>query len=186
MSADQNFDGYKSKSNNIGFLSDISGKIYGNRKSEKEMLKNEMDFCVKNNILYVKCSINPFEKFGRIKLTTQQSLLFVSSNTMVENLNLQYTGAHAILHKNKITNNVCIRNCIIENIGGSIQNYDTFTRYGNGIEFWNQANNTLIENCIIRNVYDAGYTVQGSDVTEELGFIRIYVETIFLLIVLMI
>lgn len=172
LSADQNFDGYKSKSNNIGFLSDISGKIYGNRKSEKEMLKNEMDFCVKNNILYVKCSINPFEKFGRIKLTTQQSLLFVSSNTMVENLNLQYTGAHAILHKNKITNNVCIRNCIIENIGGSIQNYDTFTRYGNGIEFWNQANNTLIENCIIRNVYDAGYTVQGSDVTEELGFYK--------------
>lgn len=170
LSITDNFYGYQSTSKNIGFIADEHGNIYGNRKNDKNKMENEMDFYVEGNYLYLKCSKNPYEKYGNLKFATQKSLMAISSNTIVENLNFQYTGAHGILHKNTITNNVCIRNCIIQNIGGSVQIANSFTRYGNGIEFWNQAKNTLVENCIIRNVYDAGYTTQGSGVTSDLGF----------------
>lgn len=147
---------------NIGFLEDENGNIYGKRKKSKELLEDENDFYCENNYLYIKSIINPSQKFGRIKFVSRNNLVRISSNTIITGLNIQDTGAHGIVKKDDELKNVYIKNCIIQNIGGSVQNINTFTRYGNGIEFWNQAENTLVENCIIRNIYDAGYTVQGN------------------------
>lgn len=153
---------------NIGFLEDENGNIYGKRKKSKELLEDENDFYCENNYLYIKSIINPSQKFGRIKFVSRNNLVRISSNTIITGLNIQDTGAHGIVKKDDELKNVYIKNCIIQNIGGSVQNINTFTRYGNGIEFWNQAENTLVENCIIRNIYDAGYTVQEN--TTNTGF----------------
>ena len=150
---------------NIGFIADEQGNIYGNRKSSKDALESQNDFFCENNYLYLKSDGNPSEKLGRIKFVSRNDLVKISSYTIMDGLNIQYTGAHGIARKEEKTENVYIHDCIVQNIGGSVQKADTFTRYGNGIEFWNQGKNILVENCIIRNTYDAGFTFQGSSVT---------------------
>lgn len=153
---------------NIGFLEDENGNIYGKRKKSKKLLEDENDFYCENNYLYIKSIINPSQKFGRIKFVSRNNLVKISSNTIITGLNIQDTGAHGIVKKGNELKNVYIYNCIIQNIGGSVQTASTFTRYGNGIEFWNQAENTLVEKCIIKNIYDGAYTVQGN--TTLTGF----------------
>lgn len=155
---------------NIGFIADEQGNIYGNRKSTKDNLENQNDFYCESNYLYIKSNENPTDKMGNLKFVSRNDLVKLSSNTILEGLDIQYTGAHAINKKSGTIENVYIHDCIVQNIGGSVQVESSFTRYGNGIEFWNQAENTLIENCIIRNIYDAGYTVQGN--TTSTGFVN--------------
>lgn len=151
---------------NIGFLEDEKGNIYGKRKRSKELLEDENDFYCENNYLYIKSTINPSQKLGKIKFVPRINLVTISSNTILTGLNIQDTGAHGIVRKGSELKNVYIYDCIIQNIGGSVQVANTFSRYGNGIEFWHQAENTLVEKCIIRNIYDAGYTTQGDSVTD--------------------
>lgn len=167
LSNDDNFYGMKSIKNqpyNIGFFTGENGKIYGNRKKQKVDLINEFDFYCNGTKIYVKCSDNPSRKLGSIKFVSRNNLFSISSNMIIDNLNIQYTGAHGIARKVKDIKNVYISNCIISEIGGSVQDNKSFTRYGNGIEFYESSENTLTENCIIRNVYDAGYTIQARNV----------------------
>lgn len=149
---------------NIGFIADEKGNIYGNRKKSTDELKEQNDFFCEDNYFYIKSNGNPSERLGEIKFVSRNDLIKVSSYTIIEGLNIQYTGAHGIVKKDDIIENVYIHDCIVDNIGGSVQNASSFTRYGNGIEFWNQAENILVENCIVRNTYDAGFTFQGSTV----------------------
>lgn len=150
---------------NIGFIADEQGNIYGARKETKEELENEYEFYCENNYFYIKSDKNPNDKLGNIKIIPRNNLVKVSSNTIINGLNIQYTGAHGIVKKNEELNNVYIHDCIMQNIGGSVQFESSFIRYGNAIEFWNQGENILVENCIIRNTYDSGFTFQGTSVT---------------------
>ena len=151
---------------NIGFIESESGEIYGNRKSSKEKLERQFDFYCEEQYLFIKSDQNPGEKLGKAKFMARNDLVKLSSNIILEGLDVRNTGAHGIVSKNSSIKNVYIKNCIVQNIGGSLQDKVTFTRYGNGIEFWNQATDTLVENTIIRNVFDAGYTLQGKSCTD--------------------
>ena len=155
---------------NIGFLADEKDNIYGYRKSTIEELNNEFDFYCEDNYLYIKSNSNPTDKLGKIKFIPRNDLVKLSSNTILSGINIQYTGAHGIVKKDDEIQNVYVKDCIIENIGGCVQVPETFTRYGNGLEFWNQAENTLVEGCIFRNIYDAAYSMQGNTTTS--GFIN--------------
>ena len=169
----ENFEGIKDKygqSFNVGFIADEEGNIFGNRKETKEELQKQNDFFCEENYLYIKSNGNPSDILGKIKIACRYNLVNISSNTILDGLNIQYTGAHGISGNSDDLKNVYIHNCIIQNIGGSLVVLDSFSRYGNGIQFWNHAENTLVENCIIRNVYDAGYTVQGN--TTDTGFVN--------------
>ncbi len=150
---------------NISFIADEQGNIYGARKSTKEELENEYEFYCEDNYLYLKSSKNPSDNLGKIKIVSRNCLVKVSSNMILDGLDIQYAGVHGISKTEEDISNVYIHDCIVQNIGGAVQNKNTFTRYGNGIEFWNQGENILVENCIIRNIYDAGFTFQGSSVT---------------------
>ena len=150
---------------NIGFITDEQGNIYGNRKSTIDDLENENEFYCEDNYLYIKSDKNPSEKLGNIKIVPRNDLVKISSNTIVNGLNIQYTASHGISKSKDTIENVYIHDCIVQNIGGAVQVKSSFSRYGNGIEFWNQGENILVENCIIRNTYDAGFTFQGSAVT---------------------
>lgn len=168
------FRGYEKNSYNIGFFADDNGNIYGARKRRKDLMISEFDFYCEDNFIYVKCSENPSKKLGKVKFVSRYNLFCVSSNMIVENLNIQYTGAHGIVNKTFDVNNAYIQDCIVEKIGGSVHTMDTFARYGNGIQFWNYSNNLVVKRCIIRDVYDAGFTVQGNNVTT--GFKDTYIN----------
>ena len=160
-----NFEGIQSTdaaSINIGFIEDANGNQYGNRKKSLELLDEEFSFYCDNQKLYIKSSDNPNVKLGEIKAPTRIDLVNLTGYTEIEGIKIQYTSAHGIAKKWYPISNVYIHNCIVENIGGSIESTSSFTRYGNAIEFWLGASNVQVENNIIRNVYDAGFTIQGS------------------------
>jgi len=77
-----------------------------------------------------------------------------------ENLAIKYGAAHGFGGGN--TSDITIRNCEISWIGGGDLNMDGQIRFGNGIEFWNNASNHLVENNKIWEIYDTGVTNQSN------------------------
>jgi hypothetical protein len=78
-------------------------------------------------------------------------------------LALQNGAAHGIGGGN--THHIVVRDCDIAWIGGGHQLTTPAgkpVRFGNGIEFWENAHDNLVEGCRIWEVYDAGLTNQGS------------------------
>lgn len=148
---------------NVAFFRDEDGNIYGNRKKSLDLVLNDGDFYIENGIVYLKFKENPVVNLGKIRIAYNNRLFILHSNIVMSGLIFEDTGGYAIWG---MPINSCIKDCIIRNIGGSYANISEGTRYGNGIEFWNCAKSTIIENCIIQNVYDAGYTLQGSSVTD--------------------
>lgn len=167
LSVKENFEGIgkiTSDVYNIGFLSDEEDNIYGSRKNTKEDLKNQYDFYCEDKYLYLKCESNPSEKMGKIKFCSRNNIVKLSSNMIIDGLDIQNTGAHGMSKKVQNIKNVYIHNCIIQNIGGSVLFPESFTRYGNGLEFYNaNVENVLVENNIFRNIYDVGITIQGNE-----------------------
>lgn len=165
ISNSSNLSGFKSggyEPYNIGFIRTEEGRIFGNRKASKDQLLNDMDFYCNGTFLYVKCEQNPNEKYGQLKIVARNDLVVVYTNTIVDGLNIQDTGAHGIVKKSDKIKNVYIHDCIIQNIGGSVLK-EELVRYGNGIEFYNgTVENALIENNMFRNIYDVGFTMQGT------------------------
>ena len=148
-------------STNIGFLEDKNGVKYYNKKGSLGELGSEYDFYCDGTYLYFKCESNPYSKLGELKLATKTNLFILTSNMKVENIKLSGTGAHGFLNSEVSVQNVEISNNVIEDIGGSY--LKGTTRYGNGIEFYGtNVSNLVVRNNIIRNVYDVGFTIQGT------------------------
>lgn len=150
-----------SNSTNVGFLEDKNGVKYANKKGTLSELENEYDFYCDETYLYIKSDENPYSKLGELKLATKTNLLIIKSNLKIENIKFSGTGAHGMVGSEITTENVEISNNIIQDIGGSY--LKGTTRYGNGIEFYGtDASNITVKNNIIRNVYDVGFTIQGT------------------------
>lgn len=151
----------------VGFWEDSDGNIYGKKKNLLANLRKEGDFYCDGRYFYVKSETVPYDKYGEIKLATKLEMLRMGSKCVIENIHIEYTGAHGIVKKYTYIKDVEIKNCIIEKIGGSylygIGN-ENIARYGNGIEFWNQAENTNVNNCVFYEIFDAAYTLQGNGV----------------------
>lgn len=159
------FSGLKTTDENsccIGFLEDANGKKYYRLFSSLE-LEEEYDFYCDGTYLYMKCSDNPYNKLGTLKLATRTNMIGLNSNMRVNHIRVCGTGAHGILGATQNTDNVIVSNCIIEDIGGCFLRGRGATRYGNGIEFYGtNASNIIVKNNIIRNVYDVAFTIQGT------------------------
>jgi len=70
------------------------------------------------------------------------------------------------------THDVVIRNCDIAWIGGGHQLTGPDgkpVRFGNGIEFWENAHDNLVEGCRIWEIYDAALTNQGSRSNSQIN-----------------
>lgn len=161
-------DGIKEKagnSYNIAFIKDENEKIYSDRKNTIEEITTDYQFACVNNYLYIKTKQNPSLELGKIKIVPATTLLYLSSNTVVNGLIIEDAGIHGIVRRTYPISNVCIMNCILRSIGGAMEGNSKDTRYGNAIEFWNQAKDTVVTNCIFKDIYDAAYTLQGSNVT---------------------
>lgn len=161
-------EGIKDNANNIyniAFIIDENENIYADRRMSIEDVTSNFQYCIDDKYLYFKTDRNPTEELGKLKIIPRTTLLYLSSNTVVDGLIIENAGSHGIVRRTYPMSNVYIQNCIIRNIGGAIQGDIGSTRYGNGIEFWKQAKNTVVTNCIFKNIYDAAYTLQGDDVT---------------------
>jgi hypothetical protein len=108
---------------------------------------------------------NPAQLQKSIELALRRHIVDQSGKSYVvyEGLALQCGAAHGIAGSN--THHIVVRDCDLGWIGGGHQ----FTtpegrpvRFGNGIEFWENAHDNLVEGCRIWEVYDAALTNQGS------------------------
>ena len=160
----QSFSGLMTTDNNstdIGFLEDTDGTKYHSKKGALSELEKEYDFYCDETYLYIKSEENPYSKLGELKLATQTNLFTLHSNLKIENIRFSGTGAHALAGSSTSIENVEISNNIIEDVGGSY--LKETIRYGNGIEFYNSdVSNISVKDNIIRNVYDVGFTIQGT------------------------
>ncbi len=125
--------------------------------------------------LYLRCDKgNPGEIFNSIEAVAKQHMFRVGSNANVkiDNLCMKYIGQHAVSAGGKCVKGLCVTNCEMGWIGGSIQHYfgtdpnypqgrrGTVTRYGNGVEIYGGCDDYEVSNCYIYEVYDAGVTHQ--------------------------
>lgn len=160
----KNLDGFETDYINVGFLLDKgTEEIYYNRVRNISDIKENMDFYADETYLYLKCEINPRDKFKELYIILRSNLITAKHNIIINGLKLENTGGHGIVGLRK---NCIVENCYINNCGGSVLFPDTFARFGNGIEISN-GENILIKNNIISNCYDVGFTIQGENIVNE-------------------
>lgn len=127
-------------------------------------LSHELEFFHDYNAhkLYLYWSAgNPGESFKEIRLLRRGNIVrgdVESSDILLDNLAVKFGGSHGV----NLTNakNVRIRNCVFGWIGGSFQELEGTTRYGNAVENWGNCDGFSIRDCIVYQCYDAGLTTQ--------------------------
>lgn len=124
-------------------------------------LDKDLDFyCdLETETLYLYSSEgNPGERFDSIEICENNDIFDVTNvkNIIIDNLHLTLGGAHGIGAVN--ANNLTVRNCIFNWIGGSVQ-YGT-TRYGNAVESYVESHYFYVYNNWIYQIYDTGITTQ--------------------------
>lgn len=139
-------------------------------------LANDKDFYYdySNRLVMVySASGNPATVFGDIELATAKMNIRVVGKSYLnfDNLDLWFGGGGGILTlayrmgSNPIVtcSNINISDIDVSYVGGSrIGNPVTSTlRAGNGIGFWDGANNIVVQRCYINQAYDSGISPQG-------------------------
>ena len=143
------------------------GRSVGVKKWKPDDLKQPGDYWYSGETWQVKLvsERNPAEVHESIELALLRHIVEQShqSHVVYEGLALCNGAAHGF--GGESTHDIIIRDCDISWIGGGHQ----FTgpdgspiRFGNGIEFWENARDNLVEGCRIWEVYDAALTNQGS------------------------
>lgn len=84
-----------------------------------------------------------------------------SHHIIFENLCFRNGGVHGLQSWNPRW--LVVRHCDFQFIGGGIYNRQLRIRLGNGVEFWDSAEDNLVEDCVFYEVYDSCVTHQGSD-----------------------
>ena len=126
---------------------------------------------VSDNRVYLYSLQNPGEIFNSIECALKRLIINEHNRHYIiyNDLELKYGAVHGIGGGN--THHIIVRNCDVSFIGGAFQRNDTHTnkpiRYGNGIEFWDNAHDNLIENCKIWEIYDNAFTNQGTSISEQ-------------------
>jgi hypothetical protein len=115
----------------------------------------------KHKLIKMFSVVNPATFYHDIELALTKDIILETNTSFVtyENLDLRYGGAHGIGGDG--TGHILIRNIDISCMGGGyLFGFDT-TRYGNGVEFFNSANNNVVEKCTFSQIYDVAMTSQG-------------------------
>jgi hypothetical protein len=114
-------------------------------------------------VLKIYSETNPVVYYSSIECALRRHIIDEGGKSYViyENLDLRYGGAHGI--GGGSTHHIIVRNCDLSYIGGGDQmGGDRTVRFGNGIEFWENAHDNLVEGCRLWEIYDAALTNQGS------------------------
>ena len=138
------------------------GDFYDSRFAQGEQFRRR--FTEQEVLMYSLC--NPAVYYSHIECVSYntRSLGTLCPNVTVENIRFINSGVHALAGNG---DNITVRGCVFENIGGCAWNKDLRIRFGNGFEIWEHGNDILIERCYFKNVYDSCVTHQGpGDKTE--------------------
>lgn len=172
LTDDSNFSGIRNKQiafkdiANVGFFRDSNGKIYGERKRDAESCKKEFDFYCDDKAIYIKTDKDPFSVLGELKLAIHGCLIYLNMGVNVSDLHLEYCGYGLSWNPKMLDTQkkfAEVKNCVIENLGGTVIDVEKFTRAGNGVELFDAGDNVTITKNIFRNIYDVGFTCQGRD-----------------------
>ncbi|WP_406638304.1 right-handed parallel beta-helix repeat-containing protein [Pseudarthrobacter quantipunctorum] len=154
-------------STNVGFLK-VAGLIRGGKRTSLEALENQWDFYSDEAFVYVSSSFAPGDG---VAIAVQQDGFRPASHSILDGIHIEGHGAHGIATGG--SENIRIRNCRLEDLGGS-QLASDGTRYGNGVEVWIGASNIVIENSTIRECYDVAFTMQGTATKEAKAWTDIH------------
>jgi hypothetical protein len=167
ISSGADFTGLKSTNSNVGFLK-VGGRIYGNKLSALNALSGAWDFYSDDTYLYVFNGQNPSQ--SQVQASCNVSGIELSDNMEVSDISICGSGAHGISAHER--SNVTLSGIDISETGGSfLPGYGNgTTRYGNGIEFYNNAKNCLVQQCSVRQAYDVAFTMQGTGLFSNVIF----------------
>lgn len=175
----------KIKDDEAGNIAYNNSESYGTLRWSKAELTEQGDFfdnCfgtlekkkeISDHKLYIYSEKNPALYYENIECITfgARRLAANGENIIFDNLKFINSGVHAIAGEGE-SRNIEIKNCDFENIGGCVWSAEQKIRFGNGIEFWNVAENINIHNCYFNNIYDSAVTHQGGIECEAAnGFI---------------
>ncbi|MCR4575193.1 MAG: right-handed parallel beta-helix repeat-containing protein [Lentisphaeria bacterium] len=156
------FKGMKPLLSDVGNIIFNHGEACGWKRWNIEQLKEEKDYFhdTREGVLYMRHVGNPGGAYKSLEFAYKTHCVSHGGthDAVVDGLWCRYAGGHGFSGGN--THRVTIRNCDICYIGGSVL-YDT-TRYGNGVEFWCEAQDCLVENNHIWQCYDVAITNQGN------------------------
>lgn len=150
------------------------GEPVGVKKWNRDGLKSQGDYWYSGETyqVYLYSEKNPAALHRSIELALSRHIVDQSgkSHVVYDDLAFRYGAAHGF--GGNSTRGIVIRNCDISWIGGG----QLFTRpdgepvrYGNGIEFWENARDNLVEGCHIWEVYDAALTNQGARGNQQIN-----------------
>jgi hypothetical protein len=143
------------------------GRAVGVKKWRLEDLRQEGDYWYCGDTWHVKLYSqgNPAKRHQSIELALRRHIVDQGGKSQIiyEGLALHNGAAHGI--GGGSTHHIVVRDCDVAWIGGGHQHTTPQgrpVRFGNGIEFWENARDNLVEGCRIWEVYDAALTNQGS------------------------
>ncbi len=109
--------------------------------------------------VYLYSADNPGKIYGEIELALYgERKLAAGSNITLENLAFRGSGVHGFASHPK---NTKILGCDFLMIGGCVWNRERKIRFGNAIEFWEEASNITVSGCLFMEIYDSCVTHQG-------------------------
>ena len=118
--------------------------------------------------VYLYSAGDPAAKWNSIELALNQHVVSEGSrhDVVYDGLWVRYGAAHGF--GGGSVRGIVIRNCDVSWIGGGVQKWtdngdgtETPTRFGNGIEFWDNARDCVVESNRLWEIYDAALTTQG-------------------------
>lgn len=137
---------------------DAQGKWYSDALG-KRISKTPFDFAE----FYIYSSENPGKYYSDIEIALygDRMMLSANKNTVFEGLDILCAGVHG--YATRRPENVKIKDCRFEFIGGCVWDFDRHIRFGNAVELWDGGKNVTVEDCSFYNVYDSCFTTQGSE-----------------------
>ncbi len=121
---------------------------------------------------YIYSEKNPAVYYEHIEVVirTNRELAKNGHDMQYHDLTFINNGVHAIAGE-LASRNLHIKGCKFFNIGGSVWNKDRKIRFGNGVEFWDVAENVTVEDCEFDNIYDSAVTHQGGSASPAKNLI---------------
>ncbi len=111
--------------------------------------------------LFLYCEENPSNHWKDIEVACfkKRNLATAKHDVIFENITFKNSGVHGFATTN--SSRITIKNCRFVNIGGCVWNTESKVRFGNGVEFWNEADEITVTNCFFDQIYDSALTHQG-------------------------
>lgn len=111
--------------------------------------------------LLVAAPENPGSYWSDIEVAPYRDRRLASAkhDVTIQDIAFKNAGIHGFAATD--TARISILRCRFENIGGGVWSAKLKIRFGNGIEFWNSAEDNRVEDCAFIQIYDSAVTHQG-------------------------